>query len=46
MKRQPLKVVRVGTSSIPSSHSGIERACEGLYSELALRGHHITAPSL
>ena len=40
--RAPLKIACIGTRGLPSSYSGLERACEGLYSALAERGHAIT----
>lgn len=39
---KPLKIACIGARGIPSSYSGIEKACEGLYSSLAMRGHDIT----
>ncbi len=40
--RKPLKIACIGARGLPSNYSGIERACEGLYSALAERGHAIT----
>lgn len=40
--REPLNIACIGTRGIPSNYSGLERACEGLYSALAKRGHAIT----
>jgi len=40
--RTPLRIACIGTRGIPSHYSGIERACESLYAELARRGHDIT----
>ena len=36
--QRPLKVACIGARGIPSNYSGIECVCDGLYSELALRG--------
>jgi glycosyltransferase involved in cell wall biosynthesis len=35
-------VAGVGTRGIPSSYSGLETSCEGLYAALAERGHRMT----
>jgi glycosyltransferase involved in cell wall biosynthesis len=40
--RKPLRVACIGSRGLPSNYSGLERACEGLYSALAQRGHEIT----
>ena len=40
--REPLKIACIGTRGLPSNYSGLESACEGLYSALAARGHIIT----
>jgi glycosyltransferase involved in cell wall biosynthesis len=40
--RKPLKVACIGSRGLPSNYSGLERACEGLYSALVQRGHDIT----
>lgn len=40
--RPPLKIACIGARGLPSNYSGIERACEDLYSVLAERGHLIT----
>jgi glycosyltransferase involved in cell wall biosynthesis len=37
-----LKIACVGTRGLPSNYSGIETACDSLYTELAKRGHDIT----
>lgn len=37
-----LRIACIGTRGIPSNYSGIERACECLYTHLAARGHDIT----
>jgi glycosyltransferase involved in cell wall biosynthesis len=37
-----LNIACIGTRGVPSNYSGIETACEGLYSALANRGHKIT----
>lgn len=37
-----LNVACIGTRGLPSSYSGIERACESLYARLVQRGHNIT----
>ena len=40
--RKPLRIACIGSRGLPSNYSGLERACEGLYSALAQRGHDIT----
>ena len=40
--RQPLKIACIGTRGLPSNYSGLERACEGLYTALVQRGHTVT----
>jgi glycosyltransferase involved in cell wall biosynthesis len=40
--RRPLKIACIGSRGLPSNYSGLERACEGLYSALSERGHAIT----
>jgi glycosyltransferase involved in cell wall biosynthesis len=40
--RKPLKVACIGSRGLPSNYSGLERACEGLYSALVQRGHDVT----
>jgi glycosyltransferase involved in cell wall biosynthesis len=44
MTRRALRLAVVGVRGMPSArgYGGIERACEGLYSRLAARGHEIT----
>jgi glycosyltransferase involved in cell wall biosynthesis len=37
-----LNIACIGTRGVPSNYSGIETACEGLYSALANLGHKIT----
>jgi len=40
--RDRIRIACIGARGMPSNYSGIERACEGLYSELARRGHDVT----
>lgn len=42
IKDKPLKIAAIGMRGIPSNYSGIERACESLYTRLAARGHQIS----
>jgi glycosyltransferase involved in cell wall biosynthesis len=39
---QLLKIACIGTRGLPSNYSGLERACEGLYTALVQRGHTVT----
>jgi len=38
-----LRIAAVGLRGLPSAYSGLERAAEALYAELARRGHEVTA---
>lgn len=40
--RGPLRIASIGARGIPSAYSGVERACESLYTRLVERGHHVT----
>lgn len=37
-----LRIAAIGLRGLPSAYSGLERSSEGLYAELARRGHEIT----
>jgi len=37
-----LSVACIGSRGVPSTYSGVETACEGLYKALVLRGHNVT----
>jgi glycosyltransferase involved in cell wall biosynthesis len=39
---RPLRIAAIGLRGLPSGYSGLERAAESLYAELARRGHAIT----
>ena len=41
-QRRPLRIASIGARGVPSAYSGIERACESLYTRLVDRGHHVT----
>jgi glycosyltransferase involved in cell wall biosynthesis len=37
-----LRIAAIGARGVPNAYSGIERACESLYTRLVTRGHHVT----